>query len=521
MSSTSTPTNSSIASPGSPVDTRAAAVAPISISTDKTNESLEDDQIRESFASFQFNPNSSSSLNTNEKILEQLPASGSSTGLTTPAFANCRRLSIGTKAVIPTLLNAQLNNFNLFDFDHEPKQSKPGFENGALDPNKICLENKLSTLSTALMTKRQLGKIISGIRDLEQTLNRVNIRSKVTHVMVVTKLHDPEPIQWAHKVSRFLLEYSSELKIYIQDKLQENPSFQYDALLDSHETAKSRIRLWQADRCSYRPELFDLIMTFGGDGTVLYASWLFQSVIPPVLPFALGSLGFLTDFNVGEHKEILSSIIENGYQCSIRMRFECTIMKSRHNNDPNADLKEEVRKLGFDTDTHDIFETFTVFNEVVVDRGPNAMMTTLEMFGDRDPLTTAEADGLIISTPSGSTAYSLSAGGSLVHPEIPGILISPICPHTLSFRPLVIPESIILRLGVPYDARVTAWCSFDGKNRVELDRGDFITITASRFPLPCIRKPGSRNIWFERLSSTLHWNERKPQKPLGDPLQFP
>ena len=109
------------------------------------------------------------------------------------------------------------------------------------------------------------------------------------------------------------------------------------------------------------------------------------------------------------------------------------------------------------------------------------------MAGDEHHMTTVQADGLTVSTPTGSTAYSvssildfllctcltlsqLSAGGSLVHPEIPAILITPICPHTLSFRPMLLPDSMELRICVPYNSRSTAWASFDGRGRVELKR---------------------------------------------------
>lgn len=85
-------------------------------------------------------------------------------------------------------------------------------------------------------------------------------------------------------------------------------------------------------------------------------------------------------------------------------------------------------------------------------------------------MTTVQADGLTVSTPTGSTAYSLSAGGSLVHPQIPALLITPICPHTLSFRPMLLPDSMELRICVPYNSRSTAWASFDGRGRVELKR---------------------------------------------------
>lgn len=97
-------------------------------------------------------------------------------------------------------------------------------------------------------------------------------------------------------------------------------------------------------------------------------------------------------------------------------------------------------------------------------------MSSTELFGDDEHLTTVLADGICIATPTGSTAYSLAAGGSLCHPEIPAMLVTPICAHSLTFRPLVLPDSIVLRVGVPYDARTTAWASFDGRQRVELHR---------------------------------------------------
>ncbi|CCH45018.1 putative inorganic polyphosphate/ATP-NAD kinase [Wickerhamomyces ciferrii] len=461
-----------------------------------------------------------------EKILETNVGTSSSDSSTPHTPIPQKRYSIGSKSVIPSLLNAQLHNLKIFE-PHEGGKT----HNAVKDPSsstgdelnesrsstgeiKECLEHDLSRLSSALMTKRQLGKVVGGIREIERTLNHVHIRAKMVNIMILTKIYDDEPNHWARIVSLFLLNYNSEINIYIQEELKTNDYYQYQDIISQNPSFAKRIHFWFGDKCAYRPEIFDLILTFGGDGTVLYASWIFQTIIPPILAFSLGSLGFLTDFNVEDHEDILSDIIENGYQCSIRMRFECTIMKSITGSDPKQSLTEQIAKLNSNCQTHQISETYCIFNEVVVDRGPNAVMSSLEVFGDKEAITTAEADGLIISTPSGSTAYSLSAGGSLVHPEIPGILISPICPHTLSFRPLVIPESIILRLGVPYDARSTAWCSFDGKNRVELGKGDFVTVTASRYPIPCIRKSASKNAWFERISETLHWNERKKQKAL-------
>lgn len=90
------------------------------------------------------------------------------------------------------------------------------------------------------------------------------------------------------------------------------------------------------------------------------------------------------------------------------------------------------------------------------------------MFGDHYHITTVQADGVCVATPTGSTAYNLAAGGSLCHPDNPVILVTAICAHTLSFRPIVLPDTVVLRLGVPYDGRASSWVSFDGKERYAL-----------------------------------------------------
>ncbi|KAJ2639816.1 hypothetical protein GGF44_002636 [Coemansia sp. RSA 1694] len=160
--------------------------------------------------------------------------------------------------------------------------------------------------------------------------------------------------------------------------------------------------------------------------------------------------------------------------------------------------------------------TFQVMNEVVVDRGPSPYLAQIELYGDGNHLTTVEADGLCLATPTGSTAYSLAAGGSLVHPEIPAILVTPICAHTLSFRPMLLPDSMVVRVVLPPDSRNTAWASFDGRHRIELRRGDHIQITASKYPLPTVCASQSQTQdWMSSLSRCLNWNERKRQKKFG------
>eukprot|EP01133_Synstelium_polycarpum_P020546 gene20546-24675_t len=130
---------------------------------------------------------------------------------------------------------------------------------------------------------------------------------------------------------------------------------------------------------------------------------------------------------------------------------------------------------------------------------------------------TAFADGLIIATSTGSTAYSLSAGGPLVHPSIPAILITPICPHTLSFRPVVLPATSELVIRVPESSRCSAWASFDGKNKQEMKQGDSVIIKTSKWAVPVICKTDESNEWFEKLANNLNWNVRKVQKAFDGP----
>jgi NAD+ kinase len=151
-------------------------------------------------------------------------------------------------------------------------------------------------------------------------------------------------------------------------------------------------------------------------------------------------------------------------------------------------------------------EQFEVLNELVIDRGPSAYVSNLELYGDDELLTIVQADGCIFSTPTGSTAYSLSAGGSLIHPSIPAILLTPICPHTLSFRPMVLSDALALRIAVPLKSRSSAYCSFDGKGRIELKQGDYVTLEASQYPFPTVM--AGNNEWVESVQRALRWNVR-------------
>jgi len=141
-------------------------------------------------------------------------------------------------------------------------------------------------------------------------------------------------------------------------------------------------------------------------------------------------------------------------------------------------------------------------------------MASLDAYVDGEPLTTVNADGLIVATQTGSTAYALSAGGSILSPNTSAICFVPICPHTLSFRPLLFPDSAVIRLEVPSDARASAWCAFDGRNQTQLQQGDFVVVRSCLFPLPLVCRGSACGDWIRAIKCKLYWNVRTRQKAL-------
>ncbi|KAI9794905.1 MAG: hypothetical protein M1833_007352 [Piccolia ochrophora] len=389
------------------------------------------------------------------------------------------------------------------------------------------------SVHSRLLSKKQLSDMALGVRELSKRLGSLRIRLHVQKVFLLTKAHDETLIQYTREVARWLLseEQGTQYIVYVEKTLQDNKIFDVEGLFADHQSVRSRLKFWTNELCLQRPHTFDFAITvrishspsiivanneqLGGDGTVLYASWLFQHVVPPVLSFALGSLGFLTTFDYNNFKNTISSAFRDGIAVSLRLRFEGTVMRSqRRDNHAAHELVEEL--IGEESDdfrTHKPDGSYTILNDIVVDRGPNPTMSSIEVFGDNEHFTTVQADGVCVSTPTGSTAYNLAAGGSLCHPDNPVILVTAICAHTLSFRPIILPDTIILRVGVPYDARTSSWASFDGRERVELHPGDYVTIAASRFPFASVTSQGrSSEDWVSSIRRTLQWNSRQRQK---------
>jgi NAD+ kinase len=178
-----------------------------------------------------------------------------------------------------------------------------------------------------------------------------------------------------------------------------------------------------------------------------------------------------TPTNTGfqNHRRILDKVLAGDFFVTLRNRLDCRVYAARsppHQHEHQA-RQVQLAQQGQHTAacspaSFTLQSSFTALNEAVVDRGVSPYVCALEVFCDDLYVTTLQADGAIVATTTGSTAYSLSAGGSMVHPEVSAILFTPICPHSLSCRPLCLPDSVEIKIQLPYSSRCSAWVSFDG-----------------------------------------------------------
>ncbi|KAJ1607219.1 NAD kinase [Cryptosporidium canis] len=214
-------------------------------------------------------------------------------------------------------------------------------------------------------------------------------------------------------------------------------------------------------------EMIDLAISLGGDGTLLWLSHLFQASVPPVISIAMGSLGYMSLFHYSKARDIVDRIMrQQTFAVSLRSRLTLYIPQ----------------------ENGEILQT-SCLNECVFERGSRHCLASIDVYCSGSYFTRVFADGLILATPSGSTAYSMSAGGSIVHPKVSGILFTPICPHTLSFRPVILPGSTELLIHVPESSRNGVQVAMDGRRVAELKIGHFAAVTMCSYPLPLVICP--------------------------------
>lgn len=183
----------------------------------------------------------------------------------------------------------------------------------------------------------------------------------------------------------------------------------------------------------------------------------------------MGSLGYLCNFTFDEHETVLRDTLCKSCRLHLdnRLRLKLNVTNPQREVFRGNDLNKSETMMVKD---------FHIINEVVIDRGPSPYSIQLELYFDGNYMTTLIGDGIIIATPTGSTAYNMSAGGSIVMSNTQCVCITPLAPHSLSFRPLIIPASTKVTVKKPQDNRNTAWVSLDGATRFALGEDEDLTI---------------------------------------------
>lgn len=228
----------------------------------------------------------------------------------------------------------------------------------------------------------------------------------------------------------------------------------------------------------------DLVVVLGGDGTLIHAAGILRSSerLVPVLGVNLGSLGFMTEVPVGDLFPVLDSVLEGQFHVERRMKLTVEIVRGGR-----------------------VVHSGDVLNDAVINKGALARIVDLEARVDGRRLTTYKADGIIVATPTGSTAYSLSANGPIVVPTLEAVLITPICPHSLAQRPVVLPEKSVVELELT-NTNGEVFLTLDGQSGLSMQQGDIVRLFRSPRPLVLVKNP--QIDFFGLLRAKLRWGER-------------
>ena len=226
----------------------------------------------------------------------------------------------------------------------------------------------------------------------------------------------------------------------------------------------------------------DLVIVLGGDGTLLSAARAIGKLEIPLFAVNLGGLGFLTAITVGEIYPELERAFRGEHRVAKRKLLSTEVVRG-----------------------DEVVASYQALNDAVLTKAAIARMIDLEAWVDQQLVCEYKADGLIISTPTGSTAYSLSAGGPVIFPAVPAICLTPICPHTLTNRPVLVPETSVIRI-LAHNPNESTYLTIDGQVGGPIAEGDAIVCRSSNYALHLIRPPHAR--FFDVLRQKLDWGKR-------------
>jgi NAD+ kinase len=253
-----------------------------------------------------------------------------------------------------------------------------------------------------------------------------------------------------------------------------------DIALD--EDSAGQIGYSKAFELEHVAEATDLIIVLGGDGTLLSVARQVRGRDVPILGVNLGSLGFLTEISLEELPEMLPRVLRGEYQTSIRTMLDVAVRRD----------DEEIFGL-------------SLLNDAVITKDALARIIDIETYVDDEYLTTFRGDGLILSTSTGATGYSLSAGGPILYPSLEHVVLTPICPHMLTNRPIILPKEASIRARLmSTDERVIL--TLDGQVGFPVEYMDEVVVSKSRFTVGLIKSETKG--YFAILRNKLKWGER-------------
>jgi len=227
-------------------------------------------------------------------------------------------------------------------------------------------------------------------------------------------------------------------------------------------------------------EHIDLAIVIGGDGTLLHVARKLTERSVPLIGVNLGRLGFLTDIPAENMIESIEKILGGEFETEERFLLSAEIMRAGK-----------------------IVTTSVAFNDVIIGKGELSRMIELEVLDDGEFVHSMRGDGIIIATPTGSTAYAMSAGGPILHPELQAITLVPICPHTLSNRPIVVGADSVIEIVIKSVNQQCAYVTFDGQENYALEQEDRIYIRKADTPVHLLHPAGRSH--YDVLRAKLHW----------------
>jgi NAD+ kinase len=294
---------------------------------------------------------------------------------------------------------------------------------------------------------------------------------------IIAKKNKPEAVSIARSLVEWL--QPKKIEVYIEEEMgrllfTSGPSLRAGLpLSDAYINSVERSDI---------PDHVEMVIVLGGDGTLLSVARLVGVHEVPILGVNLGGLGFLTEITLEELYRVLERVIQGDFITDERVVLNAAVIRRGER-----------------------MAEFIVLNDAVINKGALARIIDLETTINEEYLTTFKSDGLIISTPTGSTAYNLSAGGPIVYPSLHCIIVTPICPHTLTNRPIVIPDDVEIR-AILKTKQQEVILTLDGQQGFSLEFEDVVEVRKAEGRILLIKSPYRH--YFEVLREKLKWGER-------------